>query len=446
MTPPSALTVPAPATTWTARQARVQAAAEHAAPWFAALMAFGLPWARGAYRVGLVGLLACLVLAWPWKRLVETVRRDPVVQLALALLAWIAAGMLYSPAPRALAWHDVDRYIKLLLLLPLVLFVTDLRAWQRVLIAYAAGTAVLVLPTALDATGLLQHLPLDLSRLRDASYNPDESRVYFRNHIVHGVHVNLVLVMVMMGLVQLQRHRGWLLAALAVGVLDILFFLHARGALLALGVVGLGIAVTSLRAWRLRAAAIVGVALLAVGLYLASPHIRDRIDSSLDQTTDYFRAGDNTSSVGIRLQYWKTCLELASATPLAPVIGSGPGSFRDAVLHLEGPELLREFWHAHNEYLMLLGQHGIVGLGLFIALLLATGAATRHAPPLYRGIVRWGLVVFALSCLTDASLHNEWEGRAFMLWLGLAVAVRNTYRSPAPTAVPLSGLAVSQSS
>jgi O-antigen ligase len=97
---------------------------------------------------------------------------------------------------------------------------------------------------------------------------------------------------------------------------------------------------------------------------------------------------------------------------------------------------LQQYWHAHNEYLTQASQHGLVGLGLFLALMVLCWRSAAALPAMESALVRWSLAVFALSALTDSSLHNEWEGWAFVLWLWLAATAPRARALRTETASP----------
>lgn len=423
---------------WAGGLARVQDGARAAAPWFAVVMAFGIPWSRVFYRVGLVGLLACLVLGFSWQLLTTTVRRERLCQLALVFFAFMALGLLYTTAPAEFARYDVSRYIKVLAIIPLAMLVPR-EAWARkVVVAYAAGVLVLMLPTLLEGFGVLRWTGWDLSGIRDTSYLPT-SRVYWRNHIVHGFHVAMLLVVCLATLRDAPRWRPALILVAGLCMLDVLAFIAARTALIALAVVLL-LAWLDMRrpAW-VRAAGVAALVLAALGAYTVSPSLKARVDSVPQQALGFFEEGNVQTSAGARLKFWSMSLDLWKR---APILGTGPGSFRNGLVNLDRPsdghqglnglpENERQRLHAHNQYLSLLSQDGVVGLGLFLALLAVAWRQGSLQDRRGRSLVHWGLIVFAINAMTDASLHNEWEGWTLVLWLWLAGCGPGALSAPA---------------
>ncbi|MBN2055784.1 O-antigen ligase family protein, partial [bacterium] len=94
-----------------------------------------------------------------------------------------------------------------------------------------------------------------------------------------------------------------------------------------------------------------------------------------------------TVSQSFRLETWRTAARAAAA---APLFGHGPGRFPVVFSQYRAPDYLRHFRHAmnlrhaHQEYLEILCETGVVGLGLAAFVLLVAlfhRAAARHSDP-----------------------------------------------------------------
>ena len=105
--------------------------------------------------------------------------------------------------------------------------------------------------------------------------------------------------------------------------------------------------------------------------------------------------------LGDRPAYWHVALEDAAQRPL---LGSGAGSFDDVwVLQRPIPATVHD---AHNLYLEVLAELGLVGLGLLAAFLAAPLLALASAPSQSAGnIAAAGFVAF----LVHAGLDWDWE-------------------------------------
>jgi O-antigen ligase len=148
------------------------------------------------------------------------------------------------------------------------------------------------------------------------------------------------------------------------------------------------------------------VVLLTAGSGLAIIN-SDRIVQTIDEV-EAVSSGDLSTSVGIRLQLWRSAIPLIAD---APLMGHGDG-YRDALeeLHHEG-ELSAELYHFnaahfHNQFLDTWVKKGALGLGIFVATLLAAIKAFWSA-----GMVLWRRVagvsivlLLSVSALTDVPL------------------------------------------
>lgn len=400
-----------------ATAARISAFFHAKAPWFGLVMVFGLPWSHAFFNIGLVGLLACVLAAPSRYKDLVTACREPVALLAVLLFACIAIGLAYTAAPAELAVHDIGKYRKLLLI-PILLMVYRDMAWARKLvIAYACGVVILLIPTVLDGTGMLRLLSLDLSKYRNASYDA-ESLVYWRNHIVHGFHASVLFVICVVSAIH-HRKLAWPCSAVAaVCLLDIAFFIHGRAALLGLLAACFLLALSTISRWLLRVGLVVAILAASVLAYEFSESISARVDSISQQARAYAAERNVATSGGMRLHYWHMSLEMFAQ---APLVGTGPGTFRQNLLQPGNPLRGESHWHAHSEYLTLLSQHGLVGLMLFLLLVQQIYQnAGRSRDPWLAGIARLGLAIFLINAVTDSLLHNQSEGWTLVLLACLA--------------------------
>ena len=101
----------------------------------------------------------------------------------------------------------------------------------------------------------------------------------------------------------------------------------------------------------------------------------------------------------------RAALSLAADRPIA---GVGPGWRSFAWTDADGSRRVAEY--AHNEYLQVLAELGVVGLVLLVALLAAVGSIVRHGRRAAPSIEIWagvagGLVAVAVHAASDFGWH-----------------------------------------
>ncbi len=377
------------------------------------------PWAQAAIEAG-VAVVAALWLVRMLAAGEFTVRRHPAfwpgcLMAAVVMLQALVPGRSVSPYATG---ESARLYLAYFVLLVVLSGYLSTRArilrltWT--LVALGAAAAVLGLMNfALGAQPLLW-LPKSLThdRLTTTFLNPNHQALYFsmslflalglllrpsrrgdsdtrmagRGSRRLGASVVLVGLIFVLGMaLALTMSRGAIVSTL--GGLVILLVLvaagRARGRLPFLIVGGL-VATTAYAAW-------VGLESTAARLISVA---RDPV-------------------VELRWPIWEATLRMAMETPL---LGVGLGGFQDAFTRVRPTAVafdkLIDF--AHNDYLQLFAEAGVVGLGLLVWALVAFGMFVvrrlrQRRDPFVKGLTIGGtcaLVVAALHSLVDFGLHR----------------------------------------
>ena len=159
------------------------------------------------------------------------------------------------------------------------------------------------------------------------------------------------------------------------------------------------------------------------------------------------RGNQQASSVAVRVrvEMARTTLRMVAEKPL---FGVGLGEFYQRSGEFSSPELLAAFpparhENAHNNFLQILAEAGLIGLGAFLCLLAAAlYVAARPLSTIPRDAFAWGsvagLFAFLLTCFGGHPLLTREAGYAFWLVLGLAAgyASLTTSRKTMATALP----------
>lgn len=182
----------------------------------------------------------------------------------------------------------------------------------------------------------------------------------------NGLAIALLMVMPLFWYLRTTTESKWLKRALAASVLLCAMSVlgsYSRGALLAIIAVCLYLVWKSPHRWRiLPLVAVVGLAFLA----LMPSKWFDRVETI--QTYE-----EDRSAMG-RINAWQFAFNLAKDRPL---VGGGYGAFSPELFQRYAP-LPDNYHDAHSIYFEALGEHGFLGLALFLALgWIALGQANK---------------------------------------------------------------------
>ena len=386
------------------------------ARWFGIILIFGITWSHAFFNIGIYGLFLCIILS-P-SRYSELLRalNNRISLVAVILFSYIALGLLYTSASFDIALAEVMMYKKLLIIPVLIMLYKDGNWTSRVLFSYSLGAFILIIPTILDGTGILKLLALDLSKIKDGSYT-NLSLVYWRNHIINGFHTSILFTICILISLKFKKYSLIFLFIASTCLLDIILFINGRLALASIIAACLLLIFKKLKNNNSKYIFALLLLLLLSFIYNQSSSIRNRVESVATEATLFYKEKNINTSGGERLFYWGMSLDLFFKNP---ILGSGPGSFRQNLLSSDNPLHTEPHKHAHNEYLTLLSQNGLIGLFLFSYLTIIIFKKNHESNnELVKDIIQLGLFLFLLNALTDSSLNNESEGWTFVLFASI---------------------------
>ena len=235
----------------------------------------------------------------------------------------------------------------------------------------------------------------------------------------------LVVFMAIHHALILGRQKWTGLMLLAVLLIHVAF-INGRMGLLSLFFVLIYATFLSQKTWQSRMLTLVLIATFGLVGYFKIPLVESRVQRTLAEASQVF---SDSKPESIRLQYFQLSFNLFKASP---ILGQGPGAFHTATVQPGNPEgEFKTMLHTHNEYLTLLSQYGLIGFGLFIALVAhLLKDAYRQSDVFLRHAALVGLLLFLLNCLTDAMLYME--GYFFVFLLSLAAQTVRADPSPSP--------------
>jgi O-antigen ligase len=166
------------------------------------------------------------------------------------------------------------------------------------------------------------------------------------------------------------------------------------------------------------------ISLIFLSGVLAAVYVPEKIVQRLATTSTEVE----DLSLGGRFRLWKAGMK---AFAEAPLMGYGTGGFIRAIT----PTLGSGAQVAHNSFISVLVEEGLIGLILYLLMFLATYRAVRRLPLLERrfGLVLLGTVIVAMSPLTWEDRKSVWVVLAILV--GLSAALRTA--PPAGQAVPV---------
>lgn len=377
-----------------------------------------------------------------------TRRRPKPAPLTWPFAAFLAAGLVsipFSSSPMA-GLRDWTRIVPLV---GLYVITADMfresparaRVWVGVVVASSAWPAIVSVYQGLTNTGY-----------HNVFIGPGQNRVLgtLVHPITYGVYLGMVIALTLY-LFGTTKHKGLqvLLGLWAIASLALLFFSYSRGP--ALAMVGSLIAL-ALLAWRERPGwriALVGVAAAFLAVVLLAGRIQDLLTPFLYRTVEPTplgvvkhptstpvsgafpqptpavpkpRPAPALNSISWRLNLWRFAVDLASERP---IFGLGLGGFPD-----QSPRLVSFAVTPHNDFVRVLAETGVLGLGAFLWL---WGAAAwwlwrfwRHAPDREQSLLAAVLLAVALgyflNCLAADMLNNPTAGWVFWPLMALPEA------------------------
>ena len=380
----------------------------------AALLGFSIPIspAGDGILVGLIALawLACTPYLREW---MGSSARDVPVTLALALFAVLAAAALVNGVPAKAAGSALSKYIDLALIPVFAWAATTYATRRRALYAFLAAIGLSLCISFGTALGLWESLP----GLRTHSAYP----VGFKLSVTHNILVSIAAYALLLLARDLRVDRprtALVMLALALAcIYNVLFIVIGRTGYVVLAALVIYFAYSVSRSRRSVLLAGLVLTALFAGAYFGSQYFPARMQDVAADLTQWRSGAGDESSVGQRIGYYRTTLEIIREHPLA---GVGPGAFADAYAEKVRGTSAPATHNPHNDYLMIAAQAGLPALALLIALYVALWRqAPRLGSPLERDLMRGLVLTMAIGGLFNTLLMDHVEGLLFAWGTGL---------------------------
>jgi putative inorganic carbon (hco3(-)) transporter len=305
------------------------------------------PWGES---VAIATLLGTVLFVRGWKRMIT---RETI--LMLLLWVWFTVTSVQSSTTPAFyhhsqeTWYRWEVVTKILLMSCVTVLIVDTFARLRKLLLVIAGCFGFL---------VLKSVPfIIMTGGQHRVYGPDASSI--ADNTSFGLALNMTLpLFFFLAHLEPRRWAKRLLWLLFVCTIPTIFFTYSRGALVGL-VPTLGIMLLQSKRRFLLAPVIVMGALIAI--LFAPAHWQERMDPS--------REGALDGSALARLHAWQFALNLVADYPIA---GGGFSTYTSELFTMYAPTLAGDdVVGSHSIYFQVLAEHGFVGLGLYLTLVLA---------------------------------------------------------------------------
>jgi O-antigen ligase len=391
---------------------------------FATLMAISLPWSTTILGVFTALWLITLATLLDIPQFGKQLRR-PACWLPVALFCLAVAGMAWADASLGARTHAAATMAKLVAIPLLIYQFERSENGIRIFLGFLAScTALLVLSW--------------LNWLDPRTVLPPADRplgVPVKNWITQGVEFVLCIFgAAALAVVMWRKQRRYAalgFAALAFAfLLNMAFVASSRTSLVSLPILLL---ISTLRyiGWRRAIALNLTIATVAVLTWFLAPNLRQRIDSIQQE---YSLGNSQTTSVGLRLEYWSHARKFISD---APLIGHGTGSIKTLFEREAAGKTVTDeqiVANPHNQTLYFAIEWGVLGVILLYAMWITHFLMFTET----RWISWLGIIVVSqniFDSLFNSHLSDYVEGWIYVIGVGVAAGMISKTRKQ-PAAVP----------
>jgi len=175
-------------------------------------------------------------------------------------------------------------------------------------------------------------------------------------------------------------------------------------------------------------ASLTGIVLAATVALSPSSILKSRFTQAFEEARNH--EVDNMSSIGHRLYNYKITPQLIAEKPL---FGHGTGAYHTEICRFVGkPDWCPIFsWHPHNQFLFLGADHGLIGIGLYVLLILSLYRTALKSQRLDAKVLLSALAtILLIDSLINTPFWSSRESQFFAYLIGLLVSM--SQQSPSP--------------
>ena len=347
----------------------------------------------------------------------QTKRPSVNTWIYLACLAILASG-LWTQAPYALMWKSISRHSTLLLIPLLYFLVKTKNEAQSALRAYVLGQLFVVTSSwALFAGVFIPWQTADIG-------NAGNRFAVFSSYLDQSIMAGLFAAILWYGRAFLangwQRY-GVIPACLA--CLGCVFFLLPGRTGQLIGLAMLSLWVMWLLPVHMRLGALAVPLVLVSAFLVFSKPVHDRFEESWTEAHAYIQGDARPTSIGFRLEAWRSALLSIREHPFA---GTGAGSWGrqyDAIQSAAGrPNENATDGNPHQEFLLWGVELGLSGIVLFMGILASIFQLSQRMHIAERRATQSALLATVIACLFNCALYDALIGDYLCVTLALCLA------------------------
>ena len=377
--------------------------------WSAIALGVSIPVSTSLDNFLMVVTLVAWALSGGASEFVKVSFRNHAFHYTTVLFGLLALGTLYGESPLRVAVAYLWKYNDLLLIPIFALVFRNHETRSQALLAFAITIAIIVLLSYLLRMGIMPKLPFITGDVALPTV--------FKLKITHSILVAFgALLFAWLGSTTVNWHLrlAWYAIALLAAFNVLLVVPGATGYVVLLSLTLLWAAERIRR--RTAALTVLVIVGFVTTLALMPSPFRDRVILTQQEIQRWQpgRPATETSSAGLRLEFYRNTLGIVAAHPFA---GVGTGGFTNAYAQQVKNTGMFQTRNPHNEFLNITAQIGIAGLLVLIAMFWTQWrTAGQLATPMEQSLARGLVLTFVVGCLVNSLLLDHAEG-LFYAWM-----------------------------